>query len=94
MCKSDVEDEYHFMLKCPAYNNLRKDIWSRIIFKDPLSTNWLNSLAQETLKNYVMLVNLLNLLSRKEKLCKPYGLNNYIHYYTIHSCVYDWPWCV
>ena len=26
MCKSDVEDEYHFMLKCPAYNNLRKKI--------------------------------------------------------------------
>ena len=26
MCKFDVEDEYHFMLKCPAYNNLEKDI--------------------------------------------------------------------
>ena len=35
MCKSDVEDEYHFMLKCPAYNNLRKRYLKPYYFQRP-----------------------------------------------------------
>ena len=75
ICKSDVEDEYHFMLKCPAYNNLRKRYLKPYYFQRPsvykltqlLSTGNVKCKIQ---KKYVMLVNLLNLLSRKEKLCK------------------------
>ena len=35
MCKSDVEDEYHFMFKCPAYNNLRKRYLKPFYFQRP-----------------------------------------------------------
>ena len=34
MCKSDVEDEYH-LLKCPAYNNLRKRYLKPYYFQRP-----------------------------------------------------------
>ena len=35
MCKSDMEDEYHFMLKCPAFNNLRKRCLKPYYFQRP-----------------------------------------------------------
>ena len=67
MCKSDVEDEYHVMFKCPAYNNLRKRYLKPYYFQRPSVYKLTHLLSTGNVKE--LLVNLLNLLSRKEKLC-------------------------
>ena len=37
--KSDLVDEYHFVLVCPVYDTLRKNTFVRFITKDRMSLN-------------------------------------------------------
>ena len=43
MCNlNDVEDEFHFILRCPAYNDLRKNTSNKDIVIDHLYSNYFN----------------------------------------------------
>ena len=44
---NDIEDEFHFILRCPAYNDLRKNTSNKDIVIDCLYSNYFNSLTQE-----------------------------------------------
>ena len=35
MCSNEVEDEYHFVIKCPLYDDIRRQFLNRTIYIRP-----------------------------------------------------------
>ena len=42
---NDIEDEFYFILRCPTYNNVRKNTSNKDIVLDNLHSNYYNSLT-------------------------------------------------
>ena len=61
ICHSkEIEDEYHFFLKCPAYNRLRKEILPRYLYMQPTKfkfTEYLKLRSESTLEITVKFIN-------------------------------------
>ena len=58
---NDIEDEFHFVLICPAYNNLRKDLIKRYYVRKPSVSKFIEMMTSH---NKNILSNLGNYISK------------------------------
>lgn len=50
MCPSKLEDEYHFVLVCPLYSNLRRDFIKRFYWSRPSMDKFVKLITDESKK--------------------------------------------
>ena len=55
----EIEDEYHFFLRCPAYADLRADILPRYLYTCPSKYIFIEYMKSETESNIHIIVKYL-----------------------------------
>ena len=60
LCKSDIEDEYHFLLICPAYDSVRTKFIKQYFVHRPSVFKAINLLSTNNCKNLINIGKFIN----------------------------------
>ena len=86
LCLECIEDEYHFILACPFYNDCRKQYLKKYYYKHPSTFKLIQLLSTENITELCKLGKYLHKCSsiRSQLLSLDYPQNSYVH---VFQCV-------